>query len=332
MSSPGGTGTASQTPTSCCRADVQAETIRSGLAESIHRTDAVAVDRSGRTLLQWGEPDRTVFYRSAIKAFQATAGLEAGLSLPFESLAVACSSHSGSPAHIAHVRAILATVALDETALKTPPDWPLARRAARRLQRAGHLRTRRIFHNCSGKHAAWLAASRVAGHSVAAYLGYEHPLQAASRAIVGEATHMSPEPTGVDGCGAPTLRGSIRSLARGFASLTSSSRFELVATATSRYPSLVGGDTFGDGKIAAWWPGPVKGGAEGLLAAGRDGVGIAVKSEAGSRTIASMAMMEAMRRLGALSAAALEALTDIATPPVLGGGRIVGRIEPDVVE
>ncbi len=307
---------------------MRAETTRSGLAESTNRTSAIAVDAHGSVLLEWGDVDRPVFYRSSIKPFQATASLEAGAVLAPESVAVTCASHSGSPAHLAHVRAILAGVGLDEHALQTPPSWPLATPSLARLQRAGHRAPRRLFHNCSGKHSGWLAASRAAGYPIDDYLAPDHPLQVASREIVHEATAIDPGPRGVDGCGAPTLRGSIRGLARGFASLTSSPRFSTAVTAMSRFPSLVGGNTFPDGALAAWWPGPLKGGAEGLLAAGRDGIGIATKSEAGSRSIAAMAMMEAMRRLGALSDAALAALEDVARPPVFGGGRVVGRIEP----
>jgi L-asparaginase II len=70
----------------------------------------------------------------------------------------------------------------------------------------------------------------------------------------------------------------------------------------------------------------VKGGAEGLLAAARDGYGVAVKAEAGSAWVAAAAMMEAMRRLGALSPTAQNALDDVAGPAVYGGGRQVGRV------
>ncbi len=307
---------------------MRAETIRSGLAESTNLTSAIALDGRGTVLLEWGDPDRPVFYRSAIKPFQATASLEAGARLAAESVAVTCASHSGSPAHLAHVAAILEGVGLDEGALQAPPAWPLSRAAADRLHERGHRTPRRIFHNCSGKHAGWLAGSRAAGHRIETYLDPSHPIQVASRAIVADATGMDPGSPGIDGCGAPTWRGSIRGLARGFSALTTSDRFATAAAAMSRFPSLVGGNLAPDGRLAAWWPGPMKRGAEGLLAAGRDGVGVAVKSESGSHSIAAVAMMEAMRRLGALSSAALDALTDVAAPPVLGGGRRVGRIEP----
>ena len=51
-----------------------------------------------------------------------------------------------------------------------------------------------------------------------------------------------------------------------------------------------------------------------------------MKSSAGSRTVAVMTMIAITTRLGLLSQAARTALDDVATPPVYGGGRRVGRM------
>ena len=185
---------------------------------------------------------------------------------------------------------------------------------------------RRIYHNCSGKHAAFLSACRAAGWPEATYLDQSHPLQQSVLDIVADATGVRPDPIWVDGCGAPTLAGTIRGLARGFARLSIDADHAQAASATSRFPSLVGDSTTPDGAFGAWWGGPVKGGAQGLLAASRNGIGIAVKSSAGSRTVAVMTMIAITTRLGLLSQAARTALDDVATPPVYGGGRRVGRM------
>lgn len=66
------------------------------------------------------------------------------------------------------------------------------------------------------------------------------------------------------------------------------------------------------------------------IKAGHNGVGIATKAEDGSQWVSVMAMLEAMRRLGALSQTALDALDDVARPPVLGRERLVGRVETHV--
>lgn len=309
---------------------MRAETTRSGLAESIHHTSAFAVDMAGRVLLSWGNPDRPLFYRSTIKPFQATVALEAGARLFPEEIAVASSSHTGAPAHLAYVRSILHGVGLDERALQTPHAWPNGVRESARARRSGHRDKRRIFHNCSGKHSAWLAACRAADWPIDTYLDASHPIQIEIRQVLREVTGSDPEPVGIDNCGAPTLRRSVADLARGFAVLSVDHRFAQVSSAVSRFSGLVSGNERPVGRIAAWWDGPMKSGAQGLLAAGRNGVGIATKAEDGSQWVSVMAMMEVMRRLATLSQTALDALDEVAQPPVLGGGRPVGRVEAHV--
>jgi hypothetical protein len=95
----------------------------------------------------------------------------------------------------------------------------------------------------------------------------------------------------------------------------------------ARFPSLISGPGRPDGILGRWWAAPIKVGAEGILGAGRRGLGLAVKSRSGSPVIASMGMMELMRRLGLLPPAALNALTRVSQPPVLGGGLVQGTIE-----
>ena len=304
-----------------------AHTVRSGLIESIHRGSIAVVDASGAVLLEHGTPERPIFYRSAIKPLQATVALEQGVDLSDEELAVTCASHDGLPVHEAIVRKILDSCGLDESALQTPPDWPMGEAARMIVVRAGSHEKRKIWHNCSGKHAGWLATCVHAGWDTATYRDPSHPLQRRVVEIVGDATGVDPTPVGIDGCGAPVLRGNVLGLARAFAQLSSDPSYERVSRAVHRFPSLVGGDR-PESRLAAWWDGPIKAGAEGLIGAGRHGVGIAVRSESGSGQVALIGLVAAARHLGLLSEAALEAVAAIAAPPVLGHGKRVGEIEP----
>ena len=302
--------------------------LRSGLPESSYDVTVYATDVDGTTLFSSGDPDRPLFYRSAIKPFQLTAAIESGLELPPEHLALASASHGGWPVHLAIVRRILADAGLDESALRCPPSWPLAQ-GARDLQvAAGERSQRRIFHNCSGKHAGFLATCVAAGWPVDSYLDPVHPLQQAILGVVGDATGVSPEPVGVDGCGAPTLRGSVRGLAHGFATLSSSPRFRTAANAVSRFPALVADNSRADGMLARWWGGPVKVGAEGQIGIGRHGIGIAAKTAAGKSEVAVAAVIAAADRLGLVSDAMRSGLANEIAPPILGGGRPVGAITP----
>lgn len=135
------------------------------------------------------------------------------------------------------------------------------------------------------------------------------------------------EPLGIDGCGAPTLRGSVRSLACGFRTLTTDPDFDRIAFAMTRFGALVADNVRNDGRVGVNWGGPSKGGAEGLFAASRSGITIVTKSLEGSSDIAVAAFLEVAQRIGALPRGTAEWLEPVAHPPVLGGGKPVGRLE-----
>ena len=308
-------------------APLRALTKRNGVVESINEIDAIAVDRAGTILAAYGEPDHVRFYRSAIKPVQATVAQEFGADLSPEHLAIATASHSGFPTHLAIVERMLHEVGLDCGALQTTPGWPLEVPARDLRVASGHRRPQALFHNCSGKHAAFLRACVAQRWPTDTYCDPSHPLQRAIGERIADVSGLDGRPAGVDGCGAPAFRGTIRSLATVFSTVSVDAEFAEVASAMSRFPSLISGPGRPDGMLGRWWAAPLKVGAEGILAAGRRGIGLAVKSRSGSPVIATMGMMELMRRIGLLSTAALNALDAVARPPVLGGGRTQGVIE-----
>ena len=307
---------------------MQIATIRSGQIESTHDVSVVVVDGDGRVIGSWGRPDITFFYRSAIKPFQATVSREAGADLLPEQTAITCSSHGGYPLHLGLVQANLTGAGLTADDLRCPRAWPRDPGAKDVQLVRGERQSTRLFNNCSGKHSGWLAASVASGWPTETYLDPSHPIQQRVVALIHEVTGVDPQPLGIDGCGAPTPRGELTGLARSFARLSSEERFADIALAMKRFPAVVSSNTLNEGKFAAWWGGPVKGGAQGLIAAGRNGFGIAAKSHEGNVDIAIVGMVEAIRRVGLLSQVAEEALVDVARIPVLGGGKQVGTIEP----
>jgi len=307
-----------------------ARSTRSGVVESIHHGDAVAVSADGEILRVWGDPTERSFYRSAIKPFQATVSQRNGAALAPEQMALACASHGAFPVHLAIVRSMLVARGLSTSDLGTPPDIPGTWESAMQAASAGRGKAASLYHNCSGKHAAFLRACVVSDWPTASYLQPDHPLQKQVMQLVSEVTEEPVTPLGVDGCGAPAPSGTVLGLARGFAKLTSDPEFADAASAMSRFPSLV--SSIADGRIGAWWGGPVKRGAKGMLAAGRHGIGIAVKSREGSTTVAAVGMIAIMKQMGLLSPAAQRALQGTASPPVYGGGRPVGALEPTLEE
>ena len=301
--------------------------IRSGLVESTENASVIAIDESGSVLLSSGEPETPVFYRSVIKPFQALAAVRTGLALPDEHLAVTCASHGGFPVHLGIVESILTDHGLTTDSLQCPPDRPLAQEA-RDLQLArGNSRKERRFHNCSGKHAGLLAACTVAGWDTDSYLDLDHPIQQSIVAIVTDMTGLDTGPIGIDGCGAPTLRGTIGGLATAFSRLGSDEELAPIARAMARFGALVADNTRPDGRASLWWGGPQKVGAAGLYAMTRGGLTIAAKSHSGSSEIAVAAALIAAKRLGALPPAMENALKDQIRPPTTGGGRTVGNTE-----
>ena len=301
--------------------------VRSGLEESSDEVEAIALDASGRVLFTSGDPDRPLYYRSAIKPFQALAGVRAGLRLPAEHLAITCSSHTGYTVHIGLVRQILADAGLSSADLKCASDRPGSSVADHALVARGNARYQRIFHNCSGKHAGWLAACAVAGWGFETYLEDSHPVQISIREIVREFTGIDPQPVGIDGCGAPASRGTIRGIAKAFTLLDTEEELRPIADALTRFGSLTSDNITGAGRFAAVWGGRQKGGAEGSFVAVRHGVAIATKSRSGNSDAAVAGALHVADTLGMLTDGMRDTLAPQINPPVLGGGAIVGRLE-----
>ena len=283
----------------------------------------------GQLVAHYGDIDRPFFIRSAAKPFQALASLESGADFEPRELAMACSSHRGHPVQIALVRSMLARASLGEDALKCPPDWPLAEKAALGVAATGATAPRRIWHNCSGKHAGFLRACVAAGWDTDTYLDPDHPLQRRIAEIVESVGGYSVQPVGVDGCGAPVLRTTVAAMARMYARLGSDDKFNAIYDAMHAYPGLVGGTGEGDTEIAIAVDGAAKGGAAGCVGVALRGQGsIAVKSWDGRHDIAHLVAVEAMTQVGLIGRNAQKVLAEVARPVVRGGGKDVGRIEP----
>ena len=306
--------------------DVLVEVVRSGLVESRHRGVAVHVDPSGEVLWSSGDPDTVIYPRSANKPFQALGMMRAGLPLDGPELAVVAASHSAESFHLEAVRGILARAGLDEAALQTPADYPLDPKEHAAVLRAGGHRTP-ILMDCSGKHAAMLLTSVVNDWPIDTYLDPDHPLQQSITATFAELTGGPPDVVGTDGCGAPLLATSVRSLATGIARLVGAapgSHERRLVDAMLAHPEYVSGTRREEYHLMRAIPGLVaKGGAESVLIVGLpDGTACALKIEDG----AMRALFVAMHRILEIAGLEAEILHD--RPPVLGGGKQVGELRP----
>jgi L-asparaginase II len=187
------------------------------------------------------------------------------------------------------------------------------------------------MHNCSGKHAAMLRGSLAQGWDLATYVDPHHPLQQAIAAELRRVGAIVDDAIGVDGCGSVTFSVSVRSLAKAFAALVSSSRYRTVAEAMHRYPALVSGVGNHDAAAATELHAVAKRGAEATVAVGVFGFGsIAIKIWDGGNRAVGPVLESVLDQLGWAPTGARERLGTLLARPVLGGGRVVGELRADV--
>jgi L-asparaginase II len=316
---------------------VVAEIVRSLFVEGHHYGSIVATTADGSVDWCVGDVDSPILPRSCNKPLQALGMVRAGLDLPPELLALACASHSGEPFHIEGVHRILSGAGLDESALQTPPDYPLDDDAREQVICGGEGKAP-VLMNCSGKHAAMLATCVLNGWDTESYLEPEHPLQKIICETFADMTGEPVEAIAVDGCGAPLLSASLTGLARGFRRLAlgldgrdrPSAESVQVADAIRAHPEYVSGTSRDERQLLQAIPGAIgKAGAESCYAVALpDGRAFALKTDDGAARVRPVLMAEALRRSGVDEEPGVDgdALRRTGRVAVLGGGEPVGEI------
>ncbi|CAN5900525.1 asparaginase [soil metagenome] len=303
---------------------------RSGLDEEFHDGAVAVAAGDGSVTAFAGDVDRPFFIRSSAKPFQAHVSVTAGAPLDPVHVAVACASHSGEPAHVALVVDILARVGLDDSALRCPPARP-SLSADRRLAAVGDTEPHPRYHNCSGKHAAMLAACVESGWPLDSYLDPAHPLQRRVADLMSEVSRTDVGPPGIDGCGAPVWRTTVRAMAIAYAALASDPDLASIYAVMARYPALVSGVGRADAVIGQWFGAAAKGGAAGCMGVAAASHGVAVKAWSGSGPAAGVGAVATLSGLGLGTVAIAKGVGEVAEPIVWGGGKEVGRMRSSVV-
>ena len=308
--------------------------VRSGLEESVHTGHVAVCDADGRLVAWAGDPERVVYARSCMKPLQGAVSLRAiDEPLPDREVAIICASHNGEPIHVGAVQAVLERAGLGPDALRNPPGWPIDPSSMARAQLK-----HKLLHNCSGKHAGMLLACVRGGWDLETYPRPSHPYQRRVLRAVLRATGLDEVRVGVDGCGVPVHAMPLRSMATLFARLADPERLGDLADAADRAvegmlaePYLVGGRHRVDTDVmAATGDVLAKSGAEALECAAvlPSGLGVAVRIEDGGWRAGAPALIHALRSIDALTAAQVRGLAEHAEPPVTGGDRRVGELEP----
>jgi L-asparaginase len=279
---------------------------RGGSTESLHRVHAVVCDQRGRVLMRAGDPQQLSFIRSALKPFQAQVFVSSGAAEQGghddRALAIACASHAGEAAQAREAFKILWKADLEAEQLQCPT--PAGRQSP-------------LEHNCSGKHAAFLATCRRLHWPLESYLQPDHPLQQQVLKRVGELLGMPGAElvTARDDCGAPTLQLQLAQMALLFAHLGAGEQPELerLSRAMLAHPDLVAGEGRFDTAVMRSGHGQVlsKGGAEGIQCLSRvgEGLGLAIKVEDGASRAKHAVALQLMRQLEWLTPITLEELS-----------------------
>ena len=245
---------------------------RGSVIEAVHRVHAVSV-QDGRIVDSAGDPELVTFYRSSSKPIQALPLARERDDVTEIELAIACASHRAVPEQVAAAASLLAKAPATEDDLECG------------LQEGRE--QRQLAHNCSGKHAGFLAVCRARGWPTRGYRFADHPMQQLLHREVADAAELSPDevPAAVDGCGVLTFALTLERMAYSFSRLATLPGGGKIAAAMAAHPGLIGyeqGAT--DTDLMRLRPGWIaKGGAEGLIcAASPDGIGVALKAEDGA--------------------------------------------------
>ncbi|RDI47320.1 asparaginase [Nocardia mexicana] len=307
------------------------EVVRSGFRECVHRGSLVILAPDGEPVVALGEVHLPIFPRSTNKPMQAIALLRNGFEPADDAeLAIATASHFGEPDHVALVQRLLDRFGFAEKQLECPPDLPVDE-MARAAALAGRERAeaaRRIYMNCSGKHAAMLATCAINGWPTEGYLDAAHPLQRAVAATIADITGEPETDLGIDGCGLPIVPVSLVNLARAYGSFATAapgSPQRRVADAIRTHPRVISGTDGPDLLTIRSTPGLVcKIGADGVHAGALpDGRAFAYKIDDGHDRARIPLTQAILQRMGAERTDEHAAL---AASAVLGGGARVGII------
>lgn len=314
------------------------QTTRGGFPECVHLGSIAVVDAAGRLTAGVGDPQGLNFTRSALKPLQALGFVQDGGMARFgfdsQMLALMCASHGGEAMHVKVVQRMLDRIGARESDLQCgchPPSYYTHTETSI----PPSARFSQLHHNCSGKHAGFLAFCRLHGQPFAHYLDPDSPLQSRVRANVEQFAGRRDLPMGIDGCSAPNFALPLAALAHAFSRLAQRETPELAALAyaMARHPDLVSGTARSDLMLMSTGAGDwvSKVGAEGVQAIGvqSKGIGIAIRVADGNRRALQVATVAVLQQLGLIDGPAATPLAKLDQRVIRNyRGTEVGRVEP----
>jgi L-asparaginase II len=312
-------------------------TTRGRTVECVHHGTVAVCNVDGELVSGLGDVQALNFARSALKPLQALPFVEddgpARFGFGSHEVALMCASHSGEAVHVQIVRRMLSRIGAGEADLQCGAHPPLYFTATG--EPVPRARYGAMFHNCSGKHAGFLAYCRLHGHRLADYLAPESALQVRVRNTVQQFAGASPIESGIDGCSAPNYALPLSQLALAYAQLAAAPDAALAALryAMLRHPDLVSGTQRSDLALAQTGGGDwiAKSGADGVQAIGvrSRGLGIAVRIADGNARALHTVTAEVLHQIGLLPRPAESALARYFRPSLTNyRGQMVGSLLP----
>ncbi len=227
---------------------------RGDWAESQHRGAWALVDGAGDVKDGAGDFRAPIFARSSTKSLQALPLLESGAAKHFglttQDFALACSSHNAEDCHTRPVLGLLDRLELNVGHLLCGSQAPGDPAVRRELFSRGEAPSA-LHHNCSGKHAGFLALGKHLGVAPEEYLLPDSESQLLVRRAVLEMCALEEGEWGLamDGCSAPTFRMPLHKLALGMARIsdpqnlgaTRADACRHLTDAVASHPALVAG-------------------------------------------------------------------------------------------
>jgi len=317
---------------------------RGDAVENIHYGSIAVVDRTGRLLHSAGDPHALTFTRSTLKAFQALPFVREDGPKAFgydeRELALMTASHSGEPFHIAAVDGLLGKARNHWRRMKCGCHVPYMYETLGRTP-PPHQSFDPRYHNCSGKHAGFLAWCQLNNAPIDTYVEPDHPLQRRIREEVAGLLGADPDAlvVGIDGCSAPNLALPLDGLARlwallagGGAGEATDALLDRLFAAMTAHPEYVSGTGRSDlhfmkARAGDW---VAKVGAAGVQVLGirSRGLGIAIKIADGHPDARFVAAFATLRALGLVEPDDAELARYAKIPIVNAAGLETGALRP----
>ena len=255
------------------------EVTRSGEVESYHNGVAVLINSSGEILKEWGNSEKLIYPRSALKPIQSLNlykdGVAEGLNISDEYIALTTASHHSESFHQKMIIDWLYKINLSEDSLSCGPDWPwnIEDQFDAKLK---YKKKRRIFHNCSGKHCGHLAVSKYKDLPIENYNQNDHPIQKDLINLIEHLSEYKIKNIGIDGCTLPNPLIPLKKFAFAMAQIADYNKLnensniaKRILDSCTNFPEITGGTNSVNCALTKLSKGKIffKNGAEGVFVA-----------------------------------------------------------------